>query len=130
MRELICFAATPSNRRGNIDAAIADYSQAIAVDPTLAAAHNQLAWQLATSARAPVRDGQRAVELALKACELSQWKTLAYIDTLAAAYARNGDYAKAVEWQRKALADPYLKGRDKALERLRLYEANKAWPPD
>lgn len=125
------FRGYAEQQTGNIDAAIADYSQAIAVDPTLAAAHNQLAWQLATSARAPVRDGQRAVELALKACELSEWKTSTYIDTLAAAYARNGDYAKAVEWQRKALADdPYLKGRDQALERLRLYEANKAWPPD
>jgi tetratricopeptide (TPR) repeat protein/predicted aspartyl protease len=125
------FRGYAEQQTGNIDAAIADYSQAIAVDPTFAAAHNTLAWQLATSARASVRDGQRAVELALKACELSEWKTSTYIDTLAAAYARNGDYAKAVEWQRKALADdPYVKGKDKALERLRLYEANKAWPPD
>ena len=45
------------------------------------------------------------------------------VDTLAAAYARNGDFAKAVEWQRKAMTEPQLKGSDRAQaqERLRLY---------
>jgi len=33
---------------------------------------------------------------------------------------RTGDFAKAVEWQRKATADPRLKGNDGALQRLRL----------
>jgi len=113
---------------GNIDAAIADYSQAIAVDPTLAAAHNKLAWELATSARAPVRDGQRAVELALKACELSHWNNPNYVDTLAAAYARAGNFEEAVRWQRKAMES--LADNDNATPRLRLYEKGKAWPPD
>jgi membrane associated rhomboid family serine protease/Tfp pilus assembly protein PilF len=116
--------------KGDSQGAIADLSRAIEINPRAQEAYNDLAWALATTEPPAMRDGRRAVELALRACELSQWKTPAYIDTLAAAYARNGDFFKAVEWQRKAMADPKLQGSDKAQERLRLYQANKAWPPD
>jgi len=51
-------------------------------------------------------------------------------DTLAAAYARAGDFQRAVELQIKALANPTAESDAAMQERLRLYRAGKAWPPD
>lgn len=118
---------------GSVEGAIVDYGRAIEVDPRLAAAYNLLAWELATSERPAVRDGRRAVESALKACELTDWKNAAYLDTLAAAYARAGDFEAAMKWQRKAMdssGDVGSTGDEGAAQRLKLFEDGKAWPPD
>jgi len=120
-------------QKGDVDGAIADYVHAIEVNPNLATAYNSLAWELATAERPTVRDGGRAVESALKACELSKWQIPAYIDTLAAAYARAGNFDDAIKWQRKAMQDlgrGSLAGNDDAEQRLQRYEQRKAWPPD
>lgn len=65
-------------------------------------AMNNLAWVLATDPRDEIRDGPRAVELARRACELSDWKDPVTLDTLAAAYAEVGAWEKAVETQERA----------------------------
>jgi len=74
-----------------------------------------------------VRDGARAIQLATKACELTEWKNGGYLDTLAAAYARSGDFAQAVKWEEQSIAsqDGADNGRQ---ERLQLYRDGKAWP--
>jgi serine/threonine protein kinase len=72
-------------------------------DAALAGYLNAHAWRQATHPAAEVRDGPRAIENATKACELSDWKNPEHVDTLAAAYAEVGDFASAVEWQRKVL---------------------------
>lgn len=129
-------ASNYANRAGAYDKldqfenAIKDYSEAIRLDPRDADTIDSLAWLLATAASPAVRDGKRAVELALKACELSRWKDPSYIDTLAAAYARGGDFANAVKWQMKALEDKAFAASKEAQERLQLYRANKPFPPD
>jgi tetratricopeptide (TPR) repeat protein/predicted aspartyl protease len=117
-------------RTGSADDALVDYALAIQINPKLATAYNQLAWELATSERPAVRDGRRAVESALKACELTEWKNPNYIDTLAAAYARAGDFEAAIKWQRKAIEDPGFKGFEEATKRLHQYEEGKAFPRD
>jgi len=125
------FVIRGNARRGaQPEAAIADYLHAAEIDPKLASAYNQLAWLLATAEAPAVRDGRRAVESALKACELSEWKNAVFIDTLAAANARAGDFDNAVKWQKKAMEDPKRASDDKAAQRLHLYEEGKAWPPD
>ena len=121
---------TAKRRSGDLDGAIADYARAIEIDPGMAPAYNQLAWLLATAERPAVRDGRRAVESALKACDLTQWKNPTFIDTLAAAYARTGNFEEAVKWQRKAMEKPRTANDGEAAQRLRLYEENKAWPAD
>jgi hypothetical protein len=75
------------------------------------------------------RDGKAAVEDAKRACELSGWKLAEQIDTLAAAYAEVGDFAKAVEYQEQALADKgFVKEHGKgARERLELYRDKKPY---
>jgi hypothetical protein len=77
------------------------------------------------------RDGKKAVENAKRACALygvDHWKLAA---TLAAAYAENGEFDKAREWEEKAIK---LVGKDesatdankKSLQsRLEHYKADK-----
>ncbi len=117
-------------RTGDLDGAIVDWSRAIEIDPGLASAYNQLAWVLATAERPGLRDGPRAVELAQKACQQTQWKNGTYVDTLAAAYARAGEFGEATKWQRKAMAISPTADDSAAAQRLRLYEEGKAWPAD
>jgi tetratricopeptide (TPR) repeat protein len=105
------------------DKAIADYSEAIRIDPKFALSYIGLAWLRATCPDQKFRDGQRAVELATKACELTEWKDANPVFTLAAAHAEAGDFAKAVEFQTKANAmydDP--EDKKKGEERLKLYQ--------
>ncbi len=108
--------------------AIRSYEEGIKVDPKSAALLNRLAWLLATSWDDSVRDGKRAVELARKACELTEWKDTIRLDTLAAACAEAGQFADAVTWQKKALERPedMPKGEiDEFKARLKLYESGK-----
>lgn len=108
--------------------AIADYDQAIRQRPR-AAYYNQLAWLLATCPEAELRDGKRAVALATRACELSDWKEGGMIDTLAAANAECGNFKEAVKWQKKAveLGNDDKEEEKKSRERLRLYEGGKPY---
>jgi len=112
------------------DQAISDYNKVLEITPEDAAAHNDLAWLLATVEVSGLRNGKRAVELALKACDLSEWKNPNYLDTLAAAYARLGDFGNATKWQEKAL-QLYEEGKEiEAQERLNLYREHRPWPSD
>jgi len=123
------------NNRGNAWSAkkeylkaIADYDEAIRLDPKFALALNNRAWLLATCPDSKLRDAQKAVETATRACELSEWKAAYSISTLAASLAEGGDFRKAVEFQERANTlhtDP--ENRVKGQERLRLYMEKKPY---
>lgn len=82
---------------------------------------NNLSWLLSTSPIDMVRDGNRALELAKQACELSNYKKAYILSTLAAAYAETGDFDKALEWIRKSIdmagEDDNVKDRIEELEK-------------
>jgi tetratricopeptide (TPR) repeat protein len=113
---------------GEYERALLDLEDALRAAPKDAEAHNSLAWTLATAGVPGFRDGKRAIALARKACELTQWRDPGLLDTLAAAYAEAGDFAEAVRWQEKALAmGEFAKDHPDALERLALYKKKRPW---
>ena len=83
-------------RKGQVREAIAHYEQAIEIAPQEALARNNLAWILATSSDASVRDGTKAVEHAQQAVQLSSDGDPTFLRTLAAAHAEAGQFAEAV----------------------------------
>lgn len=91
---------------------------------------NNLAWVMATSPKDEVRDGKRAVELATKACELTEYKQAHILSTLAATYAETGNFEKAREWSKKAVElgkeedSDQLEQLEKELES---YKEDKPW---
>jgi len=116
--------------KGQYDRAVSDFNKAIEINPLDAEAYNNLAWLFATAKAPGFRDGKKAVELAMKACELSDWKNAEYVDTLAAGYARMGDFDNAVKWQEKALGYSKSPGPSEFQQRLNFYREHKPWPED
>ena len=65
---------------------------------------NGFAWQLATHPDADMRDGAKAVAIMEAMLSDAKLRTPAFIDTLAAAYAENTQFGRAVDAQRQAIA--------------------------
>lgn len=75
--------------------ALADFRLAAKLNPDDAATWNNIAAIQATCPDENFRDGQQAVENAKRACQLTESKSWACMDTLAAAYAEIGDFEAA-----------------------------------
>lgn len=111
------------------DKALADYETASRIDPKYSGVLADHAWLLATCPEAKFRDGQKAVTLGKKACELTNYKIASQVSALAAAHAEAGDFKAAVEMQKKVMGFPdYMKQFGAAArERLKLYEASQPY---
>ena len=83
--------------------AIGDFEGALKTIPEDPTVLNNLAWVLATSPEDELRDGKRAVELATRACEVTEYEQAHILSTLAAAFAESGDFDTAIEWSEKAV---------------------------
>lgn len=119
-----------NSMEGDHEAALADYTRAIDMQPAHAFSMNAAAWILGTSSEQAVRDGTRAVAYATRACELTNWEEGGYLDTLAAAHAQVGDFEKAVEWQTKAKELAPAEEQQDYQSRLDLYLAGKPYIED
>ena len=119
-------------RKKQYDKAVADYAKGVELAPDVAYAQNGYAWVLCTCPDDKQRDGKKAVLHAKKACELTEFKNGGYLDTLAAAYAENGEWDKAVEWQEKALksGDFPLADLEAGKKRLEMFKAKKPYRGD
>ena len=91
-------------RRGRRDEAAAHFRRALQHDPSHTDALNNLAWLLATSPQAALRDGPEAVRLAVCANELTGGENADLLDTLAAAYAEAGRFDDARRTVDRAIA--------------------------
>lgn len=114
---------------GDHVAAIADLEKAMVLQPENDTVLNNLAWVLATSPDDAVRDGKRAIGIAQKACELTEWKQPHVISTLAAAHAESGDFDEARKFSRQAVdgSDEDSEVREQLKSELASYEAGKPW---
>jgi tetratricopeptide (TPR) repeat protein len=120
--------------------AIADYEKSLKLvekdleksDLDYSGLLNNLAWVLATTTKDELRNGKRALELGLKACEATEYKQAHILSTLAAAYAESGDFDNARKWSEKAVELGGEEGEDgEQLEQLKKelesYKENKPW---
>jgi tetratricopeptide (TPR) repeat protein len=115
---------------GNRQKELHDLDVTISLNPKkFKALLNDLAWRRATSLDKENRNGPEAVAVATKACEMTDWKEWAYIDTLAAAHAEAGNFDQAIKYQKEGLllakAEPKLLA--EARQRLSLYEQHKPY---
>ncbi|MEX1042004.1 MAG: tetratricopeptide repeat protein [Pirellulaceae bacterium] len=88
---------------GDHKGAIQGYEKAMAIKNDDDGILNNYAWVLATSPQDEVRDGEKSIELAKKACEVTEYSRPHILSTLAAAYAETGDFENAKKWSQKAL---------------------------
>ncbi len=118
-------------RKGEYDKALPDYLKAVEIDTNFVPASNNLASFYATCPDAQYRDGWFAVQIAGKAYKLTGGKDGGVCDTLAAAYAESGDFAKARELQEKAIELAAEKKKPQFRSRLELYKQGKPYhePP-
>ena len=84
--------------------ALDTFGRAIARTPNAPIPLTRMAWILATSSNAAIRDGGRAVQYAEQAVTLTQGKDVSALDALSAAYAEAGRYEQALEAVRRAIA--------------------------
>ncbi|MBL8880264.1 MAG: tetratricopeptide repeat protein [Phycisphaerales bacterium] len=113
---------------GQTETAVDVWNKLIAILPDDRARANSLngaAWTLLTGTPETIRNPAVALKLALRAAELSKSENPAILDTLALAYARTGDAAKAVDTQEKAISLLAGDASDRAeyITRLTEYEA-------
>jgi tetratricopeptide (TPR) repeat protein len=87
-----------------VDKELAAYQRALKVNPDQVVALNNLAFVLATTPDASLRNGAEAVRLASHACDLTGYKQTVFVGTLAAAYAEAGQFDKAVPTAQQACA--------------------------
>jgi tetratricopeptide (TPR) repeat protein len=88
---------------GAVAQAIPQYQEALRLKPADPEIQNVLAWLLATAPEASLRDGSKAVELALQANKETGGENPAALHTLAAAYAEAGKFSEAVDAAQHAL---------------------------
>ncbi len=115
--------------KGSDSQALANCEQATQIDPNLSEAYTSAAWVLATSSDSSVRDGNKAVQYALKGGSLDAWKQRRRLDVLASAYAEAGDFDNAVRWESDYLKTPNLTAAllSDGQNRLKLFQAHQAY---
>ena len=116
---------------GYYSEAEAHLESALELNSDSAQVMNTLAWLLATCPDGNARDGQKAVELGERACELTNYKETLFIGTLAAAYAEAGRFDDAVATAQKAINNAQamresdlVQNNEKLME---FYRAHKAY---
>src|ERR1035437_1061228 len=116
---------------GHAEESLVHYREAVRLSPNTPLYLNDLAWCLATSPKAELRNGAEAVRLAEQACRLSGGKEARFWGTLDAAYAETGRTAEAMATAAKvremALATGQPEIAQRAEERLALYRAGKPY---
>ncbi|QDT01355.1 tetratricopeptide repeat protein [Adhaeretor mobilis] len=84
-----------------------------------------LAYILAACPFSNLRDGNKAVEYATRACDLTAWKNWASLSVLAAAYAELSDWTKAQLYAKQALGVAPGEEKNNQESAIQLYDNQK-----
>jgi tetratricopeptide (TPR) repeat protein len=106
-------------KQKKIKEAVEQYDKILELEPADISVMNTLAWVLATAEDEQIRDADRAVELAERAGELTDYKQPAVMDTLAAAYVVAGEFEKAIKTAEKAMELALTGGEEELAERIK-----------
>jgi tetratricopeptide (TPR) repeat protein len=98
-------------QKGSLREALAHYEQALPLAPEDPHSRNNMAWVLATSSDASIRDGPKAIELAQMTVTLSGGREPLFLRTLAAAYAENGRFSEALAVAQQAITIARIQGK-------------------
>jgi Flp pilus assembly protein TadD len=114
-------------QKGRVDEAITCFQQTLRIKPEFPEAQNDLAWVLATSSQASLRNGNQAMELAGQANQRAGGKNPVFLRTLAAACGETGRFGDAIQNVQKAIELARAAGQPDLVEQLngesKLYEA-------
>jgi tetratricopeptide (TPR) repeat protein len=117
--------------RGEAENAIAYFREALKINSHLVKAQNNLAWVLSTHPDESVRNGKEAIRNITAAVQQSPANAFALLDTLAAAYAEDKQFEKAIATAQQAIEVAESAGQvdyAKKIEgRLQRYQAGQAY---
>ena len=129
--EILYNMARLGRQQGNMAQAVEYWERALKLRSDWLSVINKLAWTKATSGDDKLYDPEEAVELALRGCEINEYKNAGLLDTLAAAYAGVGDFDKAIETAQKALEVAQEEGKQRMAgeiqKHLDFYKAGRLW---
>ncbi|HUJ11316.1 MAG TPA: tetratricopeptide repeat protein [Verrucomicrobiae bacterium] len=129
--EADCGLGNALAQTGRLQEAMGHWEQALRDKPDYPEAQNNLAWLMATHPPAEGGDPVRAVTLAERACELTNNRVAAYLDTLGVAYAATGRFSEAIASAQKAIGLAKADGQSQLVENierhLELYRTGRAY---
>jgi thiol-disulfide isomerase/thioredoxin len=118
-------------RRGEVDLAISYYREVLKIDIDSFEAQNNLAWVLSTHSDESIRNGKEAIGLITAAVKSRPPSAFRLLDTLAAAYAEDGQFEQAAATAKKAVeiatSDGHHEYAKKMESRLQLYQAGQPY---
>jgi len=118
-------------QKRKINEALTHFEEALRLKPDWVEPMNDLAWFLAAGKETTIRNPDRAIRLAQRACALTNHKKPELLDTLAVSYAAAGTFSKAIETAHEALelcrSSEQKTLKEEIKKRLVLYEAGKPY---
>ena len=90
-------------RKGLFHESVAHFEKSLQLQPHLGSSHSNLAWVLAACPDPSIRNGPRALDLALRANRFSNGSNPVFLRVLAAAYAENARFSEASETAQRAM---------------------------
>ncbi len=118
-------------QQGDYEPAVMHWSEALRLRPDWAEVLNNLAWLKSAYEDVPFYDPNEAVEMARRACEMTENKRYQMLDTLGVAYAAAGRFEQAVRTAEQALELARSSGRPESgveiSKHLELYKAGRPY---
>ena len=91
------------HKQNDLKTTVLHLSKSINIRPDQPAMLNKLAWLKAVYKGAEFYDASEAIRLARRCCELTKFRELRFLDTLAVSYAAAGRFSEAIEISNKAI---------------------------